>query len=968
MLLSLLPLAGWAITVNPGTGSLTAGSVEWDNGTHDVFASQVTATSSLGTVTVYYAVVKGNAVPQANAENTWYEYGDAKLKVKDAGTYYGWYKVVSSSSEEDPIAPTNISGSFTITPADITASDFTAPQTKSQEYDATKTGAAARAAITAGSWSNDYGTFYYSTTYNATGVGYTTAIPTAENAGSVNVYWMIKGNNDHNDYNPANAEAAKVVGTITKKNIASGLTVSGIASKIYNGDEQKLSGVSVSFTDAGATRTVNNCVVAYYTNSNRDAAASEVKDKATYYLKITEPAEGSNYSFTESTKTYDITARNLFVEATVTKTYDGVSGLGGIDYDDTDKYFNDDNVVFTFTGWQKDDEASVTPTFDWGTSGSEALTNILSAAEGVTFSKNQGNYALSIDKTKITVNSNYNLVVKSSSNLHIAKKADLAITYTYETNTDGNTNYIQKDYGTNPTLDYLKGRFSIANSVTGDNDAIKAIFTDFTVGSTKNQDGTYDITLTKSEDNAVLAVLDNYTYNADSWVAPAKIKYNNATLYVSLKTSSLSKLTKVYDGQEPSVNLTSADFDVDGWIKNADKVDLNITATLVNPTHSANVGNYTVNFSFTGDAPEGYDVDADGTATYKITAKTIAIANVTIPEQVVVAGNNITKTNFTITGIVSTDNKDAIYELYLDNSVADSEDATKVDASKTSSDSGDNLIKIKVKNATLAANYSDITAAVGKLTILDAGTIKLDADVDMTTELAAANGSTKAVTFASRTLTADSWNVMVLPFEITVSDLSKQLGYAVVDVLDQTASDGNIHFNLFMGTIKANTPFMFKVDGAKTNLNQFSWTPTSEKPIVYNTANNETDGYVKIGEDGNPYVTDGAGNKLIGTYKPTAINDGEYYFGLVDGKPGWKPAASASPIKGERAILVAAGEGARQILIEEPDGSTTAIDVVVAERITTSNTGWYTLNGVKLQGAPTEKGIYINNGKKIVVK
>ena len=30
--------------------------------------------------------------------------------------------------------------------------------------------------------------------------------------------------------------------------------------------------------------------------------------------------------------------------------------------------------------------------------------------------------------------------------------------------------------------------------------------------------------------------------------------------------------------------------------------------------------------------------------------------------------------------------------------------------------------------------------------------------------------------------------------------------------------------------------------------------------------------------------------------------------------------------------------------------------------------GWYTLNGVKLQGAPTEKGIYINNGKKVVVK
>ena len=30
--------------------------------------------------------------------------------------------------------------------------------------------------------------------------------------------------------------------------------------------------------------------------------------------------------------------------------------------------------------------------------------------------------------------------------------------------------------------------------------------------------------------------------------------------------------------------------------------------------------------------------------------------------------------------------------------------------------------------------------------------------------------------------------------------------------------------------------------------------------------------------------------------------------------------------------------------------------------------GWYTLDGVKLSGKPTAKGIYINNGKKIVIK
>ena len=29
---------------------------------------------------------------------------------------------------------------------------------------------------------------------------------------------------------------------------------------------------------------------------------------------------------------------------------------------------------------------------------------------------------------------------------------------------------------------------------------------------------------------------------------------------------------------------------------------------------------------------------------------------------------------------------------------------------------------------------------------------------------------------------------------------------------------------------------------------------------------------------------------------------------------------------------------------------------------------WYTINGVKLNGMPTKKGIYINNGRKVIIK
>ena len=47
-------------------------------------------------------------------------------------------------------------------------------------------------------------------------------------------------------------------------------------------------------------------------------------------------------------------------------------------------------------------------------------------------------------------------------------------------------------------------------------------------------------------------------------------------------------------------------------------------------------------------------------------------------------------------------------------------------------------------------------------------------------------------------------------------------------------------------------------------------------------------------------------------------------------------------------------------------GNTTGINAI--EDRTIDNEGWYELNGRKLQAKPTKKGIYIHNGKKVVVK
>jgi hypothetical protein len=45
----------------------------------------------------------------------------------------------------------------------------------------------------------------------------------------------------------------------------------------------------------------------------------------------------------------------------------------------------------------------------------------------------------------------------------------------------------------------------------------------------------------------------------------------------------------------------------------------------------------------------------------------------------------------------------------------------------------------------------------------------------------------------------------------------------------------------------------------------------------------------------------------------------------------------------------------------------TGIRSVSAESATKAD-GWYTLDGRKLAGKPTVSGVYVNNGRKVVIK
>jgi len=53
--------------------------------------------------------------------------------------------------------------------------------------------------------------------------------------------------------------------------------------------------------------------------------------------------------------------------------------------------------------------------------------------------------------------------------------------------------------------------------------------------------------------------------------------------------------------------------------------------------------------------------------------------------------------------------------------------------------------------------------------------------------------------------------------------------------------------------------------------------------------------------------------------------------------------------------------------IGDGDGETTGIQSMYDDSSSTGNDEWYTLNGQRIS-KPTKKGLYIHNGKKVVIK
>lgn len=274
-------------------------------------------------------------------------------------------------------------------------------------------------------------------------------------------------------------------------------------------------------------------------------------------------------------------------------------------------------------------------------------------------------------------------------------------------------------------------------------------------------------------------------------------------------------------------------------------------------------------------------------------------------------------------------------------------------------------------------NYTITWTATGELTVGDAAAIAFLADDDDWAEIVKFDNKTATgVTLKNRadqplaTYAGDwkkeEWNTIILPFETSARKLSAAFGYAIVNVVNPSATtEGNVAFTLAMGTIPANTPIAIKTDEDILGGALIDFGNIDGKKIVKPAAKKVE-------------IEAGAGHKFVGVYETTKIDKTtpNYHF-LVNG--GWKHIGTNStrsfnivPFNCYVDQSPAATARDLTFTFEEADGTTTTIKAVEANVVdkndSVNNTGWYTINGVKLNAAPTQKGIYIKNGKKFFVK
>ena len=241
-----------------------------------------------------------------------------------------------------------------------------------------------------------------------------------------------------------------------------------------------------------------------------------------------------------------------------------------------------------------------------------------------------------------------------------------------------------------------------------------------------------------------------------------------------------------------------------------------------------------------------------------------------------------------------------------------------------------------------------------------------------TTAINAAYLDTRNVILSGRTLYKDGgWNTLCLPFEL--GNMSADSGH----YFDGTPLEGAEVRKLMSAGIEGSTLTLTFNDPSVVEVNLIeAGRPYIVKWPSGEDVNNPVFTGVKIYNNKLDFTTGSGDTKVqfIGTYDKVTFEElnRSILFVGAENTLYYPDGSDVTTIGACRAYFkIGDGANARQItdfdFNFDGDGETTAVfDLNNNEQIT--NNRWYTLDGRKLDTKPTQKGLYIVNGKKVVIK
>ena len=243
------------------------------------------------------------------------------------------------------------------------------------------------------------------------------------------------------------------------------------------------------------------------------------------------------------------------------------------------------------------------------------------------------------------------------------------------------------------------------------------------------------------------------------------------------------------------------------------------------------------------------------------------------------------------------------------------------------------------------------------------------------------DGQQHNLMLSDRTFYRDGfWNTLCLPFAIANFDNTPLEGATVMELDTEgtysghkTGVDGSTLYLYFkeVTSIEADKPYIMKWTTTAEDLTNpvfYGVTVTAEAKDIPNPYRYSYDDPETITVAAPTDVTF-PGGKFCGTYDPTVIyNDEHNKFFLGDDNTLYWPDIADYSIKAFRAYfdLSALPSGVRTFSLNFGDVETSLPQPLQKEG--SQNAAWYTLDGRKLDAKPTKKGLYIVNGRKIIIK